>query len=465
MDSNMRLKPFHLGTHQDHKYMINIEDMQVHPIDEKTAGLLQRAGDNRDSFWISQNKERLKPLGLLSRKQKKTAKKDSKDPVPIVNAAFFLTQSCNLRCVYCYGEGGEYGHKGNMEEKTAFRAVDWLIDQSGKAKKIHIGFFGGEPFLNFPLMQKIVDYARKEASKLDKKVAFNATTNGTLLDEKYINFIQDQDIRVMVSFDGPREIQDAQRPFAGGKGSYNHIAPRVKNLLAVRPQTPGHAVLMGDTDLQKVKEALKEIGFAEISILPASDCMISCEATKPESCRDLHNLIEHLEQETDTWLEGIKARDSQALMQLKNSSGLYHGLLMFLHNSKRFFPCGAGRGLTGISNAGDVYLCHRFVGMDAYKLGNVFDKHIDRDEFLKSPIEFVRECCDCPARYYCGGNCMYDNASSTGSVFKPPEEMCSLRRREFELCAYVISRLDEADRAFLQKEDIVPSKPCPLDFG
>ena len=188
MDKNARLKPFHLCNHQEHRYMINIEDMQAHPIDEKTANLLQQAIDNGDSFWISQNKEQLKALGLLSQKQKKAAQKALKDPVPIVNAAFFLTQSCNLRCIYCYGEGGEYGHKGNMEEKTAFQAVDWLIDQSGKRKKIYIGFFGGEPFLNFPLMQKIVDYARKRAHKVDKKVGFHATTNGTLLDEKQINF-------------------------------------------------------------------------------------------------------------------------------------------------------------------------------------------------------------------------------------------------------------------------------------
>jgi len=465
LDKNTRLKPFHLCNHQDHGYMINIEDVQAHPIDEKTANLLLQASDNGDSFWISQNKEQLQALGLLSQKQKKAAQETPIDPAPIVNAAFFLTQSCNLRCVYCYGDGGEYGHKGNMEAKTAFQAVDWLIGQSGKAKKIHIGFFGGEPFLNFPLMQKIVDYAREKAHKVDKKVAFDAITNGTLLDEKQINFIQDQDISVMISFDGPREIQDAQRPFAGGKGSYDFIVPKIKNLLAVRPQTPCHAVLMEDTDPQKVKEALQEIGFAEVSITPPSNCMLTCEAKNPKSDRNLHNILELLEREANTWLEGIKARDSQALKQLKSSSELYHGLLMFSHNSKKYFPCGAGLGLTGISSEGDVYLCHRFVGMDVYKLGNIFDKHIDRDAYLKSPIDFIQECSNCPARHYCAGSCRYDNAASTGSVFKPPEEMCRLRCREFELSAYLISRLDEADRAFLQEEGIVPPKPCPLDFG
>ncbi len=63
-------------------------------------------------------------------------------------------------------------------------------------------------------------------------------------------------------------------------------------------------------------------------------------------------------------------------------------------------------------------------------------------------MAFVQECSDCPARYYCAGSCRYDNAARTGSVFKPPEEMCRLRRREFEFSAYLSCRLDEADRAF-----------------
>ena len=465
MDNSMRLKPFQLCNHQGHRYMINIEDMQAHPIDEKTANLLRQVRDNGDSFSKSRYKEQLQALSLFSPKKKKAVQKAPKDPVPIVNAAFFLTQSCNLRCVYCYGEGGEYGHKGNMEEKTAFQAVDWLIEQSGKVKKIHLGFFGGEPFLNFPLMEKIVEYAQKRVHEVDKKVEFHTTTNGTLLDEKQISFIQDQDITVMISFDGPEAIQDVQRPFVGGKGSYNVIVPKIKNLLAVRPQTQGHAVLMQGTDPQIVKDTLQEIGFAVVTIIPASDCLLTCETKNIKSGRSLQNVLELLEQEANTWLKGIKTRDSQSLTQLKNTSELYLGLRAFLHNSKKYFPCGAGLGLTGISSAGDVYLCHRFVGMDAYKLGNVFDKHIDRDAYLKSPIAFVQECSDCPARHYCAGSCRYDNAASTGSVFKPPEEMCRLRRREFELSAYLSSRLDEADRTFLQEEDIVPPKPCLLDFG
>lgn len=60
--------------------------------------------------------------------------------MPVVNKDLFLTQSCNLKCVYCYGDGGGYGSSGNMTEKMAFQAVDWLLGQAGKIKKCTLAF-------------------------------------------------------------------------------------------------------------------------------------------------------------------------------------------------------------------------------------------------------------------------------------------------------------------------------------
>ncbi len=462
---NMRLKPFHLGNHQGHRYMINIEDMQAHPIDEKTANLLQQASDNGDSFWISQNKEQLKALGLLSQKQKKAAQKGLNVPVPIVNAALLLTQSCNLNCIYCYGAGGEYGSGGSLEEKTAYQAVDWLIEQSGKQKKIHLGFFGGEPFLNFPMMQAVTEYALKRVREVNKAVAFHTTTNATLLDDEKIAFIKKYDISVLVSFDGPREIQDVQRPFANGKGSYDVTVPKIKKLLEICPKTPGHAVITAHTDPQLVKNALQEIGFTEISITLASASLFDekSEETKPE--RNLESVLKLMERESEKWIEHTKNRDSQFLKKLKSNSQLYKGLLSLLHNTKRRYPCGAGLGMAAVSCTGDVYPCHRFVGIDSYKLGNVFNNDLDREKYHKSPVTYVDKCSKCFARYYSAGGCKHDNVGSCGSVFKPSEDMCRLKCREIELAAYIACLLTDEDRTFLAEHKIVPNKPCPLDFG
>ena len=145
-------------------------------------------------------------------------------------------------------------------------------------------------------------------------------------------------------------------------------------------------------------------------------------------------------------------------------SELYQSLLAFLHNSGRRYPCGAGLGLVGVSCTGDVYLCHRFVGMDAYRLGNVFSIHLNREQYQQLPATFVEECRGCFARFLCAGGCKHDNAGSSGSVFKPPEDVCRLTRRKCEMAAYTVSLLTDEDRAFLTRHSIVSQKLCLLDF-
>lgn len=461
---NKAVKPYHLFRHAGGWHVIDIEGMRAAAVDEATADFL--ANPDGGSPLVSLAAERLAELGLLpvDEEQAATAAKEIKpDPMPVVNIALFLTQSCNLRCVYCYGGGGGYGSGGDMAEKTAFQAVDWLLDQAGKIKKLHIGFFGGEPFLNFPLMKAVAEYAKQKAREMGKEVAFHTTTNATLLDDEKIDFIKKYRLEVLVSFDGTKELQDAQRPYADGQGSYDAALPGIKKLLAALPETPGHAVITGDTDPEAVKDALREIGFAQFSVMPASRSLFAGpDGVRGE--RNFQKLLLALEEEVEVWLRLTASRYGGALQGLKDKSGLYPSLTALLHNSKRRHGCGAGRGLVGVSVSGDIYLCHRFVGREEYKLGSVFVPGLAREEYLASQLERTGECSACFARYYCGGGCKHDNAGACGSAFVPSRDMCRLRRRELELAAAVVCQLSSGDRAFLTEQGIFPPKPCPLDF-
>ncbi len=457
------IKPYHIFNHDGKSYIINIEKMSAGAINDDTADIIEKFVSHSSAALPPHIKEEFNKFDLLQEDTVQAPKKRKKaEPIPIVNMCLFLTQSCNLKCVYCYGEGGQYGTGGNMEEKTAFRAVDWMIEQSGKMKKVHIGFFGGEPFLRFPLMKSIVEYAGEKVTEAGKTVDFHLTTNGTLLDDEKIAFIKEHNINAMISFDGTKELQDTQRPYANGEGSYDCTVPKIKKLLEAVPETPGHAVIVGDTDPLIVKEAMKKIGFKSISVMPASRSLFTEDRTK--AARDTVNVLQEMEKETKTWINLIRARDSQALKTLKDRGALYYGIMTLLHNSKKRHACGAGLGLVGVSYAGDVYLCHRFVGQEEYKLGSVFEKHLNREAYQKSPLTVNRLCASCFAKYYCGGGCKHDNLGACGSVSEPSEDMCRLRHRELELSATVTSRLVDEDRAFLVKEDIFPPKPCPFDF-
>ncbi len=128
------------------------------------------------------------------------------------------------------------------------------------------------------------------------------------------------------------------------------------------------------------------------------------------------------------------------------------------------FFCSAGRRYVAVSSAGDIYLCHRFVGTEAYRLGSVFDGALKRDPYLKSSLRFVQKCRECFAKYVCSGGCYYDNLTANGSVFEPDEERCRLARRSVELIASLTCRLSPEDKDYLTKEGIVPTRPCPFDL-
>ena len=437
MNENIpEIRPFHVFQHEGTNYVIDIEKMQASAVDGTAAETLRKAelGSER-------------PPSSLER-------------ATICSMALFVTQACNLRCVYCYEEKTN----GYMDEKTAFQAVDWLFRQAGNIKKIYISFFGGEPFLNFPLIKKVAAYARERAGNSDKTVSFNVTTNATLLDEEVIQFLLEYNVNVLVSMDGPGEIQDTQRPFADGRGSYDVILPLVKKLLAAKPETRVHAVLVDDSKTELIKSALQDIGFPEVTLLPASPSLFVGEVNdKAKQTRNLDGLLLELDREAELWQRHVANRDGESLKRLRSKAQLSQALLTLLHNKKLRYACGAGIKFIAVSCNGDIYLCHRFVGQEDYKLGNIFETGLKGD-FRESPLTRIPACAACFARYYCAGGCKHDNAGSCGSAWSPSEEICRMRRRELELAAVLISRFSDQDRAFLNEYEIFPPKPCPLDF-
>ena len=73
--------------------------------------------------------------------------------------------------------------------------------------------------------------------------------------------------------------------------------------------------------------------------------------------------------------------------------------------------CGIGRNTNAVDSDGNIFPCHRYVGMDKYILGNVFDglnyeKTMGRyQEYNNNAIEM---CSKCWAKNLCGGGCPWE---------------------------------------------------------
>jgi uncharacterized protein len=458
----MLISDHHVFTKNYNKYVIDIEKMTAVPIEADTATALSKLTTDPNYQLNTNVKAKLTQLGLLLKKTPKEKERKKDEDIPIATIALFVTQECNLNCVYCYGDGGSYGSSGHMTTDTAKKTVDWLIEQSKNIKKLSISFFGGEPLMNFSLIKEVVEYAQKIGKKKGKTFEFGMTSNMLLLDKEKLAFLKKHKITPLVSFDGPKEIQDKQRPFKNiKKSSYDTTIPKIKKLLSVMPDTSCRATLLGNTNPVTVRKALSEIGFSKIHMTTASLSLFNKTTDKQTS--NIIRTIQMLESDTELFLKNVKNRNKEELKKQKNSGFLLEVLASFLNDQKRYFPCGAGRGAVAVSNSGDVFLCHRFVGVDEYKLGHIYNNKLERTPFLKKTVNTIEKCSKCFAKYICAGWCYHDNKGSTGSVFEPSEDACQLMQKTMELTAYISCNLSENDKEYLIKEEIIPKKPLTME--
>ena len=179
----------------------------------------------------------------------------------LTTMALMISQRCNLNCVYCYGGNGTHGHASEMSEPTARAAVDWLLEQAGPERSLDLVFFGGEPLLNLPVLEATVAHAERRAAESGKRFDLSVTTNATLITDRFLDYCLDHRIRLSLSIDGDVAVQDEQRPFRDGRGSFAVVAPIVRKVLARMPDTLCRATLIDPARYQEIDAALHRLGF------------------------------------------------------------------------------------------------------------------------------------------------------------------------------------------------------------
>ncbi len=114
-----------------------------------------------------------------------------KQDAPIKALCLHVSHDCNLRCRYCFASTGDFGtgHRMTMDVETAKKAIDFVIRRSGARRNIEVDFFGGEPLMAMDTVKATVEYARSLEQEHNKNFRFTITTNGVLLDEENIEYI------------------------------------------------------------------------------------------------------------------------------------------------------------------------------------------------------------------------------------------------------------------------------------
>jgi uncharacterized protein len=146
-----------------------------------------------------------------------------------------ITERCNLRCRYCSFSGAYLDNRAHsnrvMSREVLSAALDWYFAFAGR-DEYSLGFYGGEPLGDFPLLRDAVDEAKQKAPGTLK---FRLTTNATLLSEQACRFLIENDFRVNISIDGPQPVHDRYRVLPDGRGSFDKAWEGLRRLYQMDP--------------------------------------------------------------------------------------------------------------------------------------------------------------------------------------------------------------------------------------
>lgn len=354
---------------------------------------------------------------------------------PVKAMCLLIAQDCNLRCEYCFAGKGDYG-KGRtlMDFDTGKKAIDFLIEKSANRKFLELDFFGGEPLMNFGVVKQIVEYAREQEKIHDKKFRFTITTNGMLLTDDKIDFINKEMYNVVLSVDGRKCINDRMRKRVDGTGSYDTFMPKFKKLVESRGDKEYYVrgtYTKYNLDFSEDIISLYNEGFDQISIEPvvadSSEPYALTEADLPAIFKEYEVLSDKLK----------KIRSEGKFINF------FHFMLDLDQGPcaiKRLRGCGCGNEYVAISPDGDIYPCHQFVGVDEYKMGSLHDGTFDTDmklDFARAHVYSKPECRKCWAKFYCSGGCNANNYLYAGDIHNAYKMSCEIEKKRLE-CAIAI---------------------------
>lgn len=377
-------------------------------------------------------------------------------PFPLQTLVLNVTNQCNLSCKYCYEFGEDRlatpeGKTKFMDEATAFAAVDFLLANSPGRRAVHLTFFGGETLMNFKIVRATIDYARQQAHEAGKYIDFSLTTNATLLTEPVIEYLAENHVGVTISIDGTKEMNDKLRVFSNGQGSYEMIAPKIKELLSKHKTRPiGARVTLTSqvVDVKKIYRHLKdELGFHEVGFAPVTTSPVRLYAI---GTNGLQSILDQFTELAEEYLQCALRNEPHGFSNVSDTLQELHAGISKAH------PCGAGLGLLGVSPSGDIAPCHRFVDADEHKLGHLstgVDRTMQADFLDRGHINRKPECHTCWARPVCSGGCYHEAFVRYGDTGAANLHYCDWIRGWTDVCLRVYGEIAARNPQFLAHFD------------
>ena len=353
-----------------------------------------------------------------------------------------VAHDCNLKCKYCFASQGDFGgNKEMMSVEVGKKAIDYLMANSGNRRNLEIDFFGGEPLMNFDVVKELVAYGREVEKQYNKNIRFTITTNGILLDDDKIDYINEHMHNVVLSLDGRKEVNDNMRPTVNDKGSYDVIMPKYKKLVEKRPKDK-YYYIRGTFTRDNLDFAEDVLHFADEGFE-----LTSIEPVVGDECNPYALREEDLDK---VFAEYEKLAKQYAKRKLDGDDFTFFHFVVDLNQGpcviKRITGCGAGNEYLAVTPNGDIYPCHQFVGNDDFKLANIMDEEVVIPQeisnmFREAHVYSKEDCKTCWNKFYCSGGCHANAINFNNDIKKPYKLGCEMQKKRTECSIMVQAKL------------------------
>ena len=312
------------------------------------------------------------------------------------SAALLMSNRCNLRCIYCYANGGETNNL-DLDPAIARAAIDTVCGNAQRLNRDHFSVTfhgGGEPTLHWDAMLELARYARAKPVRS----SLHIVTNGCW-SEDHGKWLMEQIDGMTISMDGAAETQNLQRPLPGNKPSFERVMRSVEQLTKAgypfnirMTVTPERFERLPED----VRFLCKQTGCREIQAEPAFYQVRGAHGTAFQE--QGKRFVKAFLQAWDI------ARDCGKFLYY--SGARPEGL------STVFCQAPLGESLT-VNPLGQVTGCYETTGRDG-QCGGVFGSadadgiHIDEGSRVRQMEEILHrkdKCTDCFCYYHCAGDC------------------------------------------------------------
>lgn len=434
-------------------YIYDVNTDSVLAVSQSTAEYLE--SKVKEEFLLDQEtmKEinKLKANGYLKSNHPKTIEDPRIDDTEyylsnrLEQATLQVTQQCNLRCSYCNFTNTEdtltRSHSSKkMNLETAKKSVDFLAEHSHHNEQVTLSFYGGEPLLQFELIQEVIEYAKMRLE--GKALYFSMTTNALLLKPEIFKYLIESNVIITVSLDGPEEIHNKSRKLASdGNGSFSQIYSVLKDLKRQYPEYYKkllfNCVVDPQNKLVDVTDFYGQVMFDENEILtPIMD---------PGTGKELFYPDEFIKENTISTLQaylcalGLVERNRLNIVarNIKDSLKQFENQILDINVLPERIghggPCFAGVKSLFISADGKFYACEKVSELDTLCIGDI-DKGYNIDA-VKEQVNLSSltkdRCKNCWAILHCN-ICVKD--AHTETIISPEliESKCKDAKDTFE---------------------------------